>query len=87
MSSARDVDGYLAGLEPDQRAALGRLRALIREVVPEAVESMRYRMPTYEFKGNPLCAFASRKQSMSLYVHTRFFPKYKVQLRGLSVGR
>ncbi len=46
---ARDVDEYLDGLEADRRAALNQVRDLIREVVPEAVESIRYRMPTYEF--------------------------------------
>jgi uncharacterized protein YdhG (YjbR/CyaY superfamily) len=87
LSAARDVDEYLCGLDPDQRAALSQLRTLILEVVPEAVESMSYRMPTYEFKGNPLCAFASRKQYLSLYIHTGLFPKYKDRLRGLSMGK
>ncbi len=82
-----DVDEYLGRLDADQRAALGRLRNLILEVVPEAIESMRYRMPTYELKGNPLCALASRKQHMSLYIHTGLFSKYKDQFRGLSMGK
>jgi uncharacterized protein YdhG (YjbR/CyaY superfamily) len=87
VSTRSEVDQYLDGLDPVDRASLGVLRALIQEVVPEAVESMRYRMPTYEFKGNPLCAFASRKQYMSLYIHTRLFEKYKNQLEGLNMGK
>ncbi len=43
---------------------------------------MSYRMPTYEFKGNPLCAIAARKQHLSLYIHTRLLEKYKDQLKG-----
>jgi uncharacterized protein YdhG (YjbR/CyaY superfamily) len=87
MSGHGQVDEYLSTLDPERRTALSALRTLIRQVVPEAIESMQYRMPTYEFKGNPLCAFAARKQHMSLYIHTRLFPKYKDQLKGLSLGK
>jgi len=41
----------------------------------------------YRFKGNPLCAIASRKQYMALYVHTRLLPKYRSQFEGLSMGK
>jgi len=87
MNGRTEVDRYLDGLDPVSRESLGALRALIREVVPEAVESMRYRMPTYEFKGNPLCGFAARKKYMSLYIHTRLFEKYKDRLQGLDMGK
>jgi uncharacterized protein YdhG (YjbR/CyaY superfamily) len=82
-----EVEQYLRRLPLERRRALETLRALIREVVPEAVESLDYRMPTYRFKGNPLCAIASRKQYMVLYVHTRLLPKYRGQFEGLSMGK
>jgi uncharacterized protein YdhG (YjbR/CyaY superfamily) len=82
-----EVDAYLEGLEPATHAALAVLRALIQDVVPDAVESMRYRMPTYEYKGGPLCAFASRKKYMCLYIHTGLFAKYADDLRGLDMGK
>ncbi|NIM49274.1 MAG: hypothetical protein GTN78_19845 [Gemmatimonadales bacterium] len=87
MSAETDVDRYLSCLDAERRAALSALRALIRRVVPAAVECVRYRMPTCEFKGSPLCAFAARKQYMSLYIHTRLFPKYKEHFKGLSMGK
>jgi uncharacterized protein YdhG (YjbR/CyaY superfamily) len=87
MRPACDVDEYLSRLDPETRASLSTVRALIRQVVPEATESMEYRMPTYEFRGNPLCAFAARKQYMSLYIHTRLIPRYRAQLKDLSVGK
>jgi uncharacterized protein YdhG (YjbR/CyaY superfamily) len=87
MKPPVDVDEYLSRLDPHTRASLSALRTLIREVVPEAVETMRYRMPTYEFKGNPLCAYAVRKRYMSLYVHTRLLPKYEDRFAGLDLGK
>ena len=44
-------------------------------------------MPAYELHGAVLCAFASRKKYMALYVHTRLIEKYRDQLGGLSVGK
>ena len=83
----RAVDAYLAGLAPARRQALSQVRALIREVVPEAEETMRYRMPTYAYHGRPLCAFASQKHYMSLYMDTGLVEKYRSELSGLDVGK
>ena len=83
----QQVDAYLDDLEPERRAPLTELRALILEVVPDAVETMRYRMPTYEYEGEMLCAFASQKHYMSLYMDVSLVSKHKEELRHLSVGK
>jgi uncharacterized protein YdhG (YjbR/CyaY superfamily) len=84
---SQEVDAYLAGLEPDRREALSELRALVLEVVPDAVETIKYRMPTYEYEGGVLCAFASQKQYMSLYMDTGLVEQHRADLDGLSVGK
>ena len=83
----REVDEYLSSLEPERRNPLTRLRALISEAVPDAVETMRYRMPTYEYQGDMLCAFASQKHYMSLYMDPGIVAKHKHDLKGLSIGK
>jgi uncharacterized protein YdhG (YjbR/CyaY superfamily) len=87
MCVRTEVEEYLAALPSERESALKALIGLIRDVVPEIVESMDYRMPTFYFKGNPLCAVASRKQYMALYVHTRLLPKYEDRFKGLSMGK
>lgn len=83
-----EVDAYLRDLEPSTRAALEALRSLILEEVPDPVETMRYRMPTYEHKGKAFCAFASQKNYMSLYVmNIRVVGKYRRELSHLNVGK
>jgi uncharacterized protein YdhG (YjbR/CyaY superfamily) len=84
---SQEVDEYLAGLEPDRREALAELRALVQEEAPGAVETMKYRMPTYEVQGGVLCAFASQKQYMSLYMDTGLVEEHRAELGGLSVGK
>lgn len=85
--TATGVDAYLENLVPDRRAALTELRLLIREAAPNAVESMKYRMPTYEYEGGVLVAFASQKHYMSLYMDTELVEAHRRELAGLSVGK
>jgi uncharacterized protein YdhG (YjbR/CyaY superfamily) len=81
------VDAYLEKLEPDRGAALAQLRSLVLETVPDAVEGMKYRMPTYEYEGGVLCAFASHKHYMSLYLAPDLVEEHRAELSGLDVGK
>ena len=83
----QEVDEYLAKLAPERRAALTQVRALVFEVAPDVDEKMKYKMPTYEYGGETLCAFASQKRYMSLYMDTGIVERHRPELSGLSVGK
>ena len=85
--SATQVDQYLEKLGPPRRDALTQVRALILEEVPDAVESMKYKMPTYEYGGAMLCAFASQKRYMSLYVEPPILDRHREELSHLDLGK
>lgn len=80
------VRAYLEALPPERRSALETLRALVREVVPGAEETFKYRMPTYELDGM-VCAFASQKRYMSLYVEPEIVSGHMEALTRLNVGK
>ena len=63
-SQATSISDYLAELPPDRRAALTVLRELIHRVAPGTVEAMQYGLPAF----GDLCALASQKNYMALYV-------------------
>ncbi len=63
----RTVDAYLAKLPEEQRVALERLRAQIRQLVPESAESITYGMPTVKVNGKGLLLYAAWKEHLSLY--------------------
>lgn len=68
QSQAEDVDGYLAEVPEERRAALTRLRELCRAELPGFAEVMAYGMPVYERDGVGEIAFASQKQYISFYL-------------------
>jgi uncharacterized protein YdhG (YjbR/CyaY superfamily) len=65
--TAASVDEYLAAFAGEQRATLDRLRALIRESVPTATESISYQIPTYKLDGKRMLYFAGWSKHFSLY--------------------
>jgi uncharacterized protein YdhG (YjbR/CyaY superfamily) len=64
QSKAATIDEYLKELPAERRAALSEVRAVIRRVAPGAVEAMQYGLPAF----GDLCALASQKDYMALYV-------------------
>lgn len=83
----KGVDAYLAGLTWERKEALIWLRALIFKTVPDAEESMKYNMPTYDYAGEGLCAFASQKQYLSLYMDVDLVEEHADELSHLNVGK
>jgi len=63
-SKATRISEYLEELPPDRRAALGQLRSLIHRIAPKTVETMKYGLPSF----GELCALASQKNYMALYI-------------------
>ena len=47
----KTVDGYLAKLGPDKRAALEQLRRTIHTVMPKAEECISYQLPAFRLNG------------------------------------
>lgn len=81
------MDQYLKSLEPARQAPLTEERDLILGAVPDTVETMRYRMPTYDYAGEMPCAFGSQKRYMSLYMDTEIVARNKPELSHLSLGK
>jgi uncharacterized protein YdhG (YjbR/CyaY superfamily) len=87
VSSVSTVDDYLDSVEPAMRAPLAELRGWIRAAVPKARETIRYGMPYYEHHGL-LCAFAKKKDHVSLYVLNRLaIEQMREQLFGIAVTK
>lgn len=84
QSKAATISEYLEELPADRRSALKELRALIHRVAPETVEHMQYGLPAF----GDLCAMASQKNYMALYVCEGEIVKRRLpQLGKVSCGK
>lgn len=61
------IDDYLKDLPVARRAALERVRSVVRQSVPEVEEGRSYGMPAFRYRGRPLLAFAATKHHLGLY--------------------
>ena len=61
------VQDYAAALPPGQRAQFERVRRIVRSIVPDAEETISYRIPTFKHRGKYLIYFAAFKNHMSVY--------------------
>jgi len=71
----RSVDEYLSALPDEKRAALEKLRKMIKSVVPDATEVISYRIPVFKYKGRPLVGFGAAKNHCSFYIMSSDVPR------------
>jgi uncharacterized protein YdhG (YjbR/CyaY superfamily) len=75
-SDFKKIDAYLAKLDPDKRAALEHLRALVRQAAPEAEEAMVYGVPGFKLDGGLVCYAAHA-------AHCGFYPMSPVVIAAM----
>jgi len=62
----KDIDDYISRFPADIQAILQKIRAIVREAAPGAVEAISYQMPTFKLNGN-LVHFAAFKNHIGFY--------------------
>src|SRR3989304_2625508 len=67
MAAPTTVEDYMAALPEESRAALERLREMIKAAAPEATETISYQMPAFKDHGRSLVAYAAFKDHCSLF--------------------
>jgi uncharacterized protein YdhG (YjbR/CyaY superfamily) len=67
------VDAYLAKQPEPQRAALERVRGLVRRVVPDAEEGIGYGIAVFKLRGKGVVWIAGWKKHCSVYPLTDEF--------------
>jgi len=83
--SAQD---YIKDLDSSRKKALNILRKAIFDLYPDIEETMGYKMPTYLYKGQTLCAMASQKNYMALYIMPYdLLDNFAEELKGFDCGK
>lgn len=62
-----EVEQYIVEQAPDARKALHAIRKAIRKAVPEALETISYKIPTFVLDGRVVLHVAAWKKHISVY--------------------
>jgi uncharacterized protein YdhG (YjbR/CyaY superfamily) len=88
QSVPESVGEYMAAQPEAVRPKLEQVRAAIRRAVPDAVESIGYRVPGFKLHGKPIPYFAGFKEHSSLFAASgTFFAALEDELRGYELRK
>ena len=81
------IDGYLATLSDDKRAALEKLRKTIRAAAPKAEECISYQLPAFRQNGM-LVAFGATANHCAFYLmSSTTVEEHKDELKGYDTSK
>ena len=82
-----EVIEYLSNIKDTRKTRFETIRLLILTLYPDAKESMRYKMPTYEHE-NGWVALANQKHYISLYTcGPGHIARFKTAHPGIKTGK
>ena len=86
MRKPKDVDFYIASAPKEVQSKLQQIRKAIKEVAPDAIESISYQMPYYAKKGNltwnkrSIVWFGLQSRHIGLYLPPPIVEEHKREL-------
>lgn len=84
----KDVDEYINLFPENAQEILGRIRHLIKEVVPESEEAISYGIPTFKINGKYFVYMSASPDHISLYPRTAAVEKeLKEKLKPYASGK
>jgi uncharacterized protein YdhG (YjbR/CyaY superfamily) len=76
-NNATDVESYLAAVPDGARATFEQTRRIVKEMAPDATETISYGMPTFKHKGKWILYFGVWKDHCGLYGTSQGTVKFK----------
>ena len=87
VTKAASIDEYIVGFPSDTQKVMQQIRAVIKNVVPEAEETISYAIPTFTLNGKYLVYFAGFKKHIGFYPAPVGMEEFKDQLSGFKTGK
>jgi uncharacterized protein YdhG (YjbR/CyaY superfamily) len=81
------IDEYFENIEPNERAELERIRAIVHETAPSAEEVITYGMPGFKYHKKYLIGFNARKDHLGLYPTSGPIEALRDKLTGYSLSK
>lgn len=87
MDKPRSTDEYLTTFSKERKVLLQQVRETIKNVAPEAEETISYGMPAYKLNGKALVYFAGYKNHIGLYAIPTSHPEFIEELANYKQGK
>jgi uncharacterized protein YdhG (YjbR/CyaY superfamily) len=85
---ATTIDGYLAGVDAEKRAALQALRRVIRAALPGAEEGISYGIAAFRRDGKPVVGFGATARHCALFLMSgRTVADHAAELAGYDTSK
>ncbi|MEC7263905.1 MAG: DUF1801 domain-containing protein [Bacteroidota bacterium] len=82
-----EIDDYISKFPEGSQEIMQKIRAIIKDNAPDAVEQMAYGMPGYKTHGKPLVYFAGYKNHIGLYATPSGHEKFAKELSQYKQGK
>lgn len=87
MSKSANIDEYIASFPKETQRVLEEIRALVKQTVPEATETISYDMPTFRLEEGYLVHFAAFKKHIGFYPAPTGSAEFEKDLSGYKTGK
>lgn len=85
--SFKNIDEYIKAFPESTGHILKKIRDLIHNIAPDAVEAISYQMPTFKLKGKVLLHFAGYEHHIGLYATPTGHKKFAEELSKYKQGK
>jgi uncharacterized protein YdhG (YjbR/CyaY superfamily) len=76
----KTIDEYITKSPQEARDLMEQLRRVVREISPDAEETISYGIPTFKLKGKGLVSFGAWKNHIGFYPGTSAIAAFKKEL-------
>jgi len=83
----KTVDDYISYFPLETKTKLHIIRQIIKDIAPEAIESISYGMPAYKINKKPLVYFGGFAKHIGFYATPTGHEKFKKQLSVYKQGK
>jgi len=83
----KTIDEYLADVSDEKRAALQKLRKVIRAAAPRAEECIAYQVPSFRLDGVFLLSFGAGANHCALYPGSTAIEAFREELAGYDTSK
>ncbi len=81
------VTDYINNLDEPQKSTLSRVATIVKQLVPDAEETISYGVPTFKYNGKYLIALAASKKHLSIYPGSHAIAAHEDLLSAFSLSK